>query len=181
MKPNIFLEGKSLYLRILEETDIYGNYKYWLNNEEVCIGNSHHRFPTTVENLKKYINESNDSLNKIVLAIVDKQTDRHIGNISLQNINYINRSAEFAILIGEKDYWGQGIAREAGSLLIEHGFNCLNLNRIYCGTYSNNLGMQRVAKSLGFIEEGILREADYKEGSYIDVINYGLLRSEFRK
>lgn len=181
MKPNIFLEGKDIYLRMLEEEDVYGNYKYWFNDELVCNGNSHHRFPKNEDSLKEYIIANNTSPNIIILAIIDKITDSHIGNVSLQNINYINRSAEFAMIIGEKDYWGKGIGRDAATLIIEHGFNSLNLNRIYCGTYSNNLGMQNMALALGFVKEGILREADFKEGNYVDVINYGLLRREYKK
>lgn len=181
MKPNVFLEGKNIYLRGLEEADAQGNYKYWFNDKDVCGGNSHHRFPMAEESLKRYINGANNSSDRIILAIVDKLTDSHIGNISLQNINYINRSAEFAIIIGEKDYWDKSIGRDAATLIIEHGFNSLNLNRIYCGTYSNNLGMQNMALALGFVKEGILREADFKEGNYVDIIKYGLLRKEYKK
>ncbi|MCB2297184.1 GNAT family N-acetyltransferase [Clostridium tagluense] len=181
MKVNAFLYGENMYLRALSEQDIFNNYKYWFNDDEVCRGNSHHRFPKNEESLKKYIVESNIEINRIVLAIIEKNEEIHIGNVSLQNINYFNRSAEFAVIIGEKEYWGKGYGKEATALIINHGFNTLNLNRIYCGTYSNNVGMQQIAFSLGFKQEGLRREADYKEGKYIDVIEYGLLKKEWEK
>lgn len=181
MKDRIFIRGEKIYLRSLREEDIEGNYKYWFDDEEVCKGNSHHRFPETEQALKNYINECNTTINGLVLAIIDKKNSEHIGNVSLQNINYFNRSAEFAIIIGEKRYWGSGVGKETANLIVNHGFNSLNLNRIYFGTYVDNLGMIGIAKTLGFIEEGIRREADYKEGKYIDIVEFGILKNEFIK
>lgn len=180
MKPNIFLESERIYLRALKEEDADGNYKYWLNDKEICIGNSHHRFPMTEVKLKKYIVESNNSSGMLVMGIFDKMTESHIGNVSLQNINYISRSAEFAIIIGERDFWNKGIGKEVGILMIDHGLNVLNLNRIYCGTYCTNHGMQKLAISLGFKQEGLRREADFKDGEYVDVVEFGLLKCEWK-
>lgn len=180
MKPLVFLESEKIYLRPLKEEDAEGNYRYWLNDREVCLGNSHQRFPITELSLKKYINESNGSSSKLLLGIFDKSTDSHVGNASLQNINYIARSAEFAIVIGEREFWNKGIGRDVGVLIIDHGFKALNLNRIYCGTYSINHGMQKLALYLGFKQEGIRREADFKEGNYVDIIEYGLLKREWK-
>lgn len=179
MKNRIFIEGKSVNLRILAKEDVSKNYIHWFDDSEVCKFNSHHRFPYSEENLIKYIENLYNSNNNLVLAIIEKNTNIHIGNISLQNINFINRSAEFAIIIGEKDYWGKGIAKECGKLILEHGFNSLNLNRIYCGTSSNNIGMQQLAVFLGFSEEGRRRKAEFKNGEYADVVEYGLLKDEW--
>jgi RimJ/RimL family protein N-acetyltransferase len=120
----------------------------------------------------------NDPQN-LVLAIVAKDTDAHVGNISLQNIDLVSRNAEYAIVIGDKNYWGKGVAGEASRLLIAHGFNALNLHRIYCGTSSTNTAMQKLAAKLGMKEEGRRREALYKNGAYADVIEYGLLREDY--
>lgn len=176
-----FLEGEKIYLRGLEMIDLEGNYINWLNDAEVCRYNSHHVFPYFRENAEAYIKNIANSRTALVLAIVLKKKDRHIGNISLQNINHINRSAEFAILVGEKDCWGKGYSKEAAQLVIEHGFNELNLNRIYCGTMTNNASMQKLAKYLGMKEEGRRRSAAFKSGRFIDVIEFGILRKEFLK
>lgn len=181
MKDRMFIEGEKIYLRNLREEDAEGNYKYWFDDEEVCKGNSHHRFPEAEQSLKKYINEVNSTISKLVLAIIDKKNSNYIGNVSLQNINYFNRSAEFAIIIGEKEYWGRGIGKEVANLIINHGFNSLNLNRIYLGTYVDNVGMRGIAKTLGFKEEGLRRQADYKDGNYVDIVEFGILKNEFIK
>lgn len=176
-----FLEDQRIGLRTLCENDISGNYKFWLNDGIVCQYNSHHRYPVTVGELEDYVKNVYQGQGSIVLAIVIKENSEHIGNVSLQCIDYLNRTAEFAILLGEKDYWGQGIGEEAGKLIINHGFEDLGLNKIYLGTSENNMGMQRLATKLGFMKEGVRREMLYKNGKYNDVIEYGLLYSEWKE
>lgn len=178
---NPFLSGKSIYLRPLEEKDIEGNYVKWLNDPEVCRYNSHHVFPYTYEGARDYIKTVSKSPSAVVLAIVLKENDIHIGNISLQDINYINRSAEFAIIIGEKKYWGMGYSKEAARLIVAHGFQELNLHRVYCGTSAKNIPMQKLAVFLGMKEEGLRREAMFKHKRFVDIMEYGLLSREFVK
>ena len=93
----------------------------------------------------------------------------------------MNRSAEFAIILGDKEYWGKGIGKEASSLIVKHGFEQMNLHRIYCGTSEENIAMQKLAASLGFKEEGRSRQEMFKNGSFKDVIRYGLLSDEFKQ
>lgn len=181
MKNRVFIEGDNIYLRILCSDDINRNYIHWFEDKEVCRMNSHYRFPYSEERIKEYIDSVNSSDKQLVLAIIDKKTNSHIGNVSLQNINYINRSAEFAIIIGEKDYWGKGMGEKCAQLIISHGFIELNLNRIYCGTLEKNKGMITLAEKIGFKKEGVRRKAEFKSGIYLDIIEFGLLKDEFVK
>lgn len=174
-----FLKGDRIYLRQLEESDVNENYYIWLNNKEICKGNSHARFPMSKESISQYVKELNDAREKLVLAVIEIKTDKQIGNISIQSIDYINRTGEFAILLGEKSAWGKGYGEEIGKLIIAHVFNNLDLRRIYCGTFSTNIGMQKLAIKLNFRQEGLRRKAIYKEGQYLDILEYGLLREEF--
>lgn len=175
MVKGSFLTGELIYLRPLLKSDIEGGYKNWLNDQEVTQYNSHGRFPMTIEKLESYINSSNNTANLIVLAVIDVHTNMHIGNISLQSINWIDRNAEIAFLLGEKSYWGKGVMLEAGSVLIKHAFKALNLHRIYCATSSVNSGMQKLALKLGMTKEGIRKEAIYKNGEYHDIIEFGII------
>ncbi|MCI5059226.1 MAG: GNAT family N-acetyltransferase [Flavobacteriales bacterium] len=176
---HVFLEGEQIYLRALEERDLSGNYFQWLNDDEVCEFNSHATFPNTEVKMRDYFNSVSNTQNAIVLAIVDKKTDQHIGNISLQRIDWVSRSAEFAILLGEKDFWNKGVSSEAGFLLCSYGFERLNLNRIYCGTSEKNVGMQKLALKLNMVKEGERRAAMFKNGEYCNVYEYGVLKNEF--
>ena len=180
MRRNLFLAGVRIYLRNLERSDAEGNYGYWLNDLEVCRFNAHHRFPYAKDDLTDYIEGLRGSHDRLVLAIIDREGDQHVGNISLQSIDPLERSAEFAIVIGEKSAWGKGFSKEAARLILNHGFAELNLHRIYCGTSAENLPMQKLALALGFVQEGRRREALYKNGCYRDVLEYGLLRQEWQ-
>ena len=175
----MFLKNLKIGLRPISKEDITPSYLGWLNDQEVCAQNSHAYFPYSIEQLSSFVEKSQHSSSDLRLAIIELEKNVHIGNVSLQNINWINRSAEFAILMGEKDYWGKGYGYEAAYLLFNHGFSHLNLNRIYCGTTNGNEGMKKIAMKIGMIQEGVRRQAFYKWGKYQDIIEYGILKDEF--
>jgi len=180
-KDSIIYETKRLFLRGLCKQDINDGYFHWFNDQKVCEYNSHGLFPNTKGKMEKYLNALEDTNDKLVWAIVEKESNKHIGNISLLEINWINRNAEFAIIVGEKKYWGQGYAYEAAKVLLEHSFAKLNLKRIYCGTAATNEGMQKLAVKLSMKKEGTRRKHLYLNGRYIDLVEYGLLREEFNQ
>jgi len=173
----------------LEEDLNDETYNSWFYDQEVTKYNSHGLFPYTKKQKESFMNEI-DSKERIVWKVMLSQKitefDTHkiasiwIGNISLQSFNWINRSAEFAIVLGDKNYWGKGYGTEALRLLIDHGFNKLHLNRIWTGTASINVGMNKIATNLGMDAEGQFREAVYLDGDYEDVTVYGILKEEWK-
>ncbi|GAB3265675.1 GNAT family N-acetyltransferase [Chitinimonas naiadis] len=177
--PQAFLRGSRVHLRALADTDADGPYPAWLNDGEVCAGNSHHVFPYGREAALDFIRTSRSRQDSLTLAIVLTAEDRHVGNISLNQIHPRSRSAEFAILLGDRAVWGSGVGHEAGRLLLEHGFNALGLHRVYCGTFADNAGMRALAGKLGMREEGRRIEAAWKDGRFVDVIEFAVLRTEF--
>lgn len=179
MSEELLLQGSGVLLRPFNKDDISDKYISWFNDPEVTRFNSHGEVEYTRERALEYLAKTVSQKENLVLAIIAKESGEHMGNISLQHAHLVNRNAEFAILIGDKSYWGKGLAKEASRLIIRHGFEALNLHRIYCGTSVENLPMQRLAASLGFIEEGRRREAMFKRGKFLDVIEYGLLRKDF--
>ena len=165
--------------KLIRETD--SRYEKWFYDQEVTKYNSHGLFPYGREKMLDYIIMAESGEKDIVWAIVDNKSKEHIGNVSLQRINGINRSAEFAIVIGEKDYWGKGIAFEVLFTLFEHAFKKLNIHRIWTGTAECNIGMIKTAEKLGMILEGRLNEAVYLNGRYEDVLCYAILEDEWTK
>ena len=174
----VFIKGEDIYLRGLTEEDVDGPWLDWFNDAEVCRFNNHHRFPSNGAALQDYLSSVTNSKKALFLGIFSTFGDTHLGNISLQNIDWINRSAEFAIIIGAKDSWKKGVGYEAGRLIIDHGLRELNLHRIFCGTSADNLGMQKLALKLGMSEEGRRRDSMFKNGQYVDIIEYGLVMQE---
>lgn len=176
---NPFLIGESIYLRPLDISDLEGNYINWLNDPIITLQNSHHIFPYSKIELENYIKNAYTSTDKLPLAIIDIQTDRHIGNISLVDINHINRRSNWGLVIGEKEFWGKGIAKEASILILKHAFDTLNIERIFSGTTEKNIGGQKLMETIGMIKEGVSRKHIYKNGEYLDIVNYGVLKNEF--
>ena len=173
----IYRLNDTYYVRPLDEYDLDGAYRSWFEDQEVCRFNSHGKFFKTRSFFQTYLANLNTE-DRVVWAICNDE-DGHIGNISLQDISFINRTAEFAILIGDKTHWGKGVARLAGGAILMHGFTKLNLERIYCGTAANNEGMKALATDLGMQVEGRRRMHLFLEGARIDVLDYGILREEF--
>lgn len=174
-----FLMSKNIYLRGLEVGDADGNYSNWLNDEEVCKYSEHHVFPYTRNMAIEYISSLASQKDKLMLAIIDTNKQVHIGNVTLSAISHLHKSAEFSIMIGNKDFHNKGLAKEASFLMLNHGFNTMNLHRIWCGTMQNNLPMQKLALWLGMKEEGIVRDEVYKNGQYHNCIRFGTLKDEF--
>jgi RimJ/RimL family protein N-acetyltransferase len=174
-----FLSGPHVLLRPLRPEDADGPYLSWLNDPEVCRYNAHHVYPYTREAALAFIEGARKSRSELVLAMVDRARGRHVGNLALQAISPIARSAEFAILFGDREVWGQGLATEAARLIVGHGFDALGLHRVGCGTSEDNQGMRKLAARLGMREEGRRRQAMWKRGRFVDMIEYGVLADEF--
>jgi len=104
-----------------------------------------------------------------------------IGNCGLHAIDSRNRSSEFGIFIGDKTYWNRGYGSEAVQLMVRHGFTTLNLHRIYLRTFETNLRAIHVYEKAGFIHEGRFRQAEYRNGKYIDVLFMSILKPEWEQ
>jgi len=173
----IYSLNPDYFVRQLVEEDLEGAYLGWFLDQEVCRFNSHGKFFKNKAYFKDYLNDLNKE-DRVILAICHVK-DGHIGNVSLQEIHFVNRTAEFAILLGDKRHWGKDVALLAGKKLLEHGFNKLNLERIHCGTAATNEGMKKLALALGLSLEGTRRAHLFLDGSRVDMLEYGILRSEF--
>lgn len=176
-----FLAGKKLYLRALEATDIGEEYVGWLNDPEVTRFLGAGRFPTTPESLRRYLERFQDPATNLIFAIVDKKTEQHIGNVTINHINWVTRTADTGLIIGRKEFWGRGYAFEAWTLLLEYAFERLGLRKIIAGAVDSHAGSLTVLKKLGFRVEGVLRAEYLIEGEYHDAIRLGLFREEFYK
>ena len=175
----IYQLSKDYFVRPLLESDLDGPYLKWFEDQEVCRYNSHGKFFKTRAHFAEYLKHLNQE-DRVVWAVCHSE-DGHIGNVSLQQISLINRTAEFAILLGDRRHWSKGVGLLAGKKLLEHGFNKLNLERIYCGTAATNEGMKSLSEAMGMVLEGIRRQHLFLEGSRVDVLEYGILRAEFER
>ncbi len=177
---DIFIYGKLIDLIVIDENLIKNsNYYSWFNNSETTKYMQQHYFPNTIENqLDFYSKNVRNSKNKVQLGILHKKTQSFIGIISLSNIDLLNRSAEISGIIGEARYKNFTNFLEASKLIIIHGFESLNLNRIYGGTIVKEVDLM-FCKMLGFKNEGISRNAVFKNNLYCDIYKHAILKDDY--
>ena len=173
----IYQLSDEYYVRALRESDLEGAYPAWFEDQDVCQFNSHGKFFMTLADLRAYFTSLSNKY-QIVWAICHKD-DGHIGNITLQCISFVDRNADFGLIIGDSRHWGKGVGYLASKTLFLHGFNKLNLQRIYCAAAASNTAMIKLAKKLGMSEEGCWRSHLYLDGAWVDLIAFGLLKNEF--
>lgn len=130
---------------------------------------------------KWYQNYLNNRDKNVRLSIIESDKNHLIGNVYLTNIQSINRSAEFSIVISNKNYWSRGIGEMVCREIIKHAFIDLNLNRIYLYVLEQNARAIRMYEKVGFLVEGKLEDAVYKNGSYHNTIMMAILRKNYNK
>jgi len=165
------------FVRPLRESDVDGPYPGWFEDPDVCRFNSHGRFVRSLDHYRTYV-RALDGRDQVVWAICH-DTDGHIGNISLQEISWINGSGELAVILGNRRHWGCRIGIRAGHVLLRHAFRRLNLHKVHCGTAASNVAMCRMALALGMTEEGRRRGHLFVDGRWDDQVLFGILRDDF--
>lgn len=174
-----FLEGKKIYLRPVLREDLEGSYPRWINDTSNDEFTEHAQFPHSIESLEEFAKSKWKSRSSLWLAIVERESKRHIGNIELSNIDLVHRRAEFKIII-DKAYHGKGYGTEAATLVLCHAFGVLNLHKVYLSLNSKNKPALKLYEKLGFVQEGVLRQALLKNGVWSDIIMMGILSEEFK-
>lgn len=118
--------------------------------------------------------------NGVYRGIVKKDDERIIGYVFLAHILRSHRVArEFGIVIGDKKLWGHGYGSETTKLMLEYGFKQLKLHRIELIVLDSNERALHMYRNLGFVEEGVQREARLIEDKWHDVISLGILEKEY--
>jgi RimJ/RimL family protein N-acetyltransferase len=156
--------------------DACPDYLAWLNDQEVLRYRSPKAFPYSMTNLQDYLSGVGGR-GDLVLAICLRESRRHIGNVTLNTILWVHRSAELSIMIGAKDVWGKGFAKEAIYEVSRHAFSSMGLHRLWAE--SPNPAFNNAVRSLGWKHEGTKREAFLLDGKFIDIECWGLLKDEF--
>jgi RimJ/RimL family protein N-acetyltransferase len=170
------LEGRHIYLSPMSSEDAE-KYVEWLNDLEVTHYLNMARRTVSVEKEKEFLQRMVKEEN--IFAIIRKDKDRLIGNCGLHNVDGINRTAELGIFIGDKSCWGKGYGEEAVKLLLDHGFNILNLKNIMLRVFSFNERARRCYEKCGFKTIGSRRKAIVYGSKEYDILFMDILSTEF--
>lgn len=174
----MLFESERIILRKMTAQDAEVYHK-WRNDIDVMQTTAPLLDVYTIEETEKFVNQIISGSSSKSYIIVEKQSKKPIGVTSLIKIDYKNRNAECIIDIGEKDAWGKGYGAEAMKLLLDYGFMELNLHRIYLRVFSFNSRAIKLYEKVGFKQEGISREAIFRNGAWHDIIHMAVLQSEY--
>ena len=177
------LTGSRCYLVPFEEKHINDTeYLDWLRDYDVVktINRPDYLLPVSLLKVREYCETIMRSSNDMFLAIYDKKDEIFIGTMRAGHINWQTGTADIGIMIGNRNYWGKGIATDAIKTLGQFLFHKVGLRRLTAGLMAANPAMMKAFQRAGFRQEGILRQHDSYEGKFMDHIYLGCLRDEFQ-
>ncbi len=175
-------ESNLIRIRPIEKSDLPSFVK-WLSDPEVLENLGIHN-PLSMareERWFEHVLESPEDEHPYAIEINEDKSWRMIGNMALFRINPHDHSAEIGIAIGDKSCWDKGFGCEAMKLMVKRGFNDLGLNRIELRVFDTNPRGIRCYEKAGFVHEGRLRQAAWKNGRFVDVLIMSVLQSEWEK
>ena len=168
--------GERIYLSPINMDDAE-LYTKWLNDIEVSESLGIYSRTVSLGAQKKYMENSAGKGHEFAIVALDG--DGLLGNVSLGDIESINRTAKIGIFIGEAEMRGKGYGTEAIRLILDYGFKTLNLHNVKLEVFADNARAIACYKKVGFREIGRRREAKYKNGRYVDEVYMDILDSDF--
>ncbi len=173
------LVGEKCYLSPPHSGDAE-KWTVWLNDLQVTVPLGDEAYtPLALDRVRAEIDES-IRLQHHVFSIVECATDKLIGRCGLFGLDLVNRSAMLGIFIGDKAFWNRGYGQEATVLLLDYGFNLLNLHNIMLGVYAFNARGIGCYHKVGFKEIGRRRQSRIICGKLYDEVMMDILEEEFR-
>ncbi len=167
-------------LKPLKEQDVQFFYS-WINDDEVIkYSLSAFQKMESKQAIDSWFIKLLANRDDLQFGIYCKDTNQLIGYAGISNISKLNKSGEYFIFIGDKSQWGRGISTEVTKRVLEIGFNNLELNRIMLTVSEPNIGGVKSYLKAGFKQEGILREASFRDGQFHNKIVMSVLKMEWR-
>ncbi len=170
------LIGDRIYLSPRNSEDVE-KFTEWLNDFETTDYTGRSGILTTLDGERKYLEENSNP--EATFVIVTLEDNKMIGTVSLEDINWINRTATLGIFIGDKEFRSKGYGTEAIRLILEYGFKYMNLYNIKLDLMEFNERALKCYEKCGFKEYGRRRKCKFVNGKYYDSISMDILADEF--
>jgi RimJ/RimL family protein N-acetyltransferase len=173
------IEGNATYLRFAKESDLEAYYTFLQDPELNRLTGSQQEYTRDgVSNWIKIIKVRNED--RVDLLIILRETDELLGEVVLNEVDQISRSANIRIGIQGTQHRGKGHGTEALLAMLRYGFETMKLHRIHLEVFAFNPRAIRVYEKIGFQHEGVQRDALYWDGKFHDVIMMAMLEEEYR-
>jgi RimJ/RimL family protein N-acetyltransferase len=136
--------------------------------------------PLSAERLRAWYGSRAEQTDRLDLGLVDRASGELVGELVLHEWDEPNRSCGFRIAVGPRGR-DRGLGREAVRLLLGYGFEQLGLHRVHLEVYAFNPRALRVYERVGFVREGVAREALLHDGAWIDAVRMAVLAPEWAR
>jgi ribosomal-protein-alanine N-acetyltransferase len=111
--------------------------------------------------------------------LIDKQSRSAIGTCGFHLCEPSYHKSEIGFDLA-REYWGQGLMKEAVDRILLHGFTTLEMNRVEALTHPDNRQSISLLEKLGFQHEGTIRDRFFFRDRYYDHESFSLLRREWQ-
>jgi RimJ/RimL family protein N-acetyltransferase len=174
------VHGRTTYLRPAERDDV-PTFLRWINDLRTSRFLAF-RSPLSTPLEERFFDQMLETQGKTAwfFVIGRLEDDRPVGAIDLHAVDLTAGGAGLGVMIGDPDDTGRGYGADAIASLVDFGFGQLRLERIWLDVYDFNERARRVYERLGFVHEGTLRHAFFRDGRYADVHRMAVLRDEWR-
>ena len=169
------LQGKRLMLRPLCGDDATAMHRAQDDEELSRLTGTQVQF--SLQDVERHCRKIEEAQDRVDFAIT--VSGRTVGEVVLNQIDFQNRCASLRMAIWQKDMRDQGFGTEALELVLEYAFKSIELNRIELEVYAFNPRARHVYEKLGFVAEGVRREALWWDGVSVDAVCMGLLRRDY--
>ncbi|NDV47729.1 N-acetyltransferase [Paludibacter sp. 221] len=105
--------------------------------------------------------------------------NQFVGLVGLKDTDVSNNKTEIGYWLSE-GFQKRGIMTRACRAIIEYAFDEMGMNRVQLKAATGNIKSQQVAERLGFKREGIEREGELHSRGYVDLVVFGVLKSEWK-
>ena len=160
------LQGKNLYLRALEMSDL--DFLYALENDTDLWEVSGTNTPYSKKVLQLYLENAHRDIYEVKqlrLCICTKKAEV-VGLVDLFDFDPKNKRAGIGIVVLQREDRSQGVGAEAISILCDYVFKVLDLHQLYANVLEDNVASIHLFKKLGFKQIGIKKDWVYSNGMY---------------
>ncbi len=164
------MKTPKIYLRELSYSDINSDYLTWFRDDAVTSFLEVQGNALTIEMVQEYIDFGKTSGSYAMYAICLRDGEKHIGNLKVGPINHKHKIADLVCVIGDKSYWGKGLASEAIALGNTIAFENYDIRKLHGQIYADNIGSVKAYCKAGWIIEGVIEGRYLKDGHAMDQI-----------
>lgn len=163
------IKGEKIYLRPVIKSDI--NYlNDWKNDEDVYRFLGGGFMPISIDQQEKWLDSIIDLTGNNKRFIICNNLDAPVGMVGLYDINWIHRTCEIGIYIGDKNSYGSGFGRESCTLIEKFAKEYLNIRKVRLNVVFKNGAALKMWNVLGYKKVGELTEERFIKGKYHNLI-----------